>query len=123
MRDDGATPLGILASGVASFLAVMKSCGKADGGLLSYLEPGHTLALDIPWHGSDAHMRELSRAFDEILLRHGGRIYLAKDALMTAETFRKMYPRLEEFQRVRKRADPSGRFSSALGRRLGIVDA
>lgn len=109
-------------SGVASFLAVMKSCGKADGGLLSYLEPGHTLALDIPWHGSDAHMRELCGAFDAVLLRHGGRIYLAKDALTTAETFRTMYPRLAEFQRVRRRVDPAGRFSSALGRRLGIVE-
>lgn len=108
-------------SGVASFLAVMKSCGKADGGLLSYLEPGHTLALDIPWHGSDAHMRELCGAFDAVLLRHGGRIYLAKDALTTAETFRTMYPRLAEFQSVRRRVDPAGRFSSALGRRLGIV--
>lgn len=109
-------------SGVASFLAVMKSCGKADGGLLSYLEPGHTLALDIPWHGSDAHMRELCGAFDAVLLRHGGRIYLAKDALTTAETFRTMYPRLAEFQSVRRRVDPAGRFSSALGRRLGIVE-
>jgi decaprenylphospho-beta-D-ribofuranose 2-oxidase len=98
-------------SGVASFLAVMKSCGPADGGLLSYLEPGHTLALDIPWHGSDARM----------LLRHGGRIYLAKDAVTTAETFRRMYPQLADFQRVRRQADPDGRFSSALGRRLGIV--
>jgi len=112
----------VSASGVASFLAVMKSCGAADGGLLSYLEPGHTLALDIPWHRSAAHMRALSGAFDAILLRHGGRIYLAKDALTTAETFRRMYPRLAEFQRVRKRADPHGRFSSALGRRLGIVE-
>ena len=108
-------------SGVASFLAVMKSCGPADGGLLSYLEPGHTLALDIPWHGSDARMRELCSAFDDVLLRHGGRIYLAKDAITTAETFRKMYPQLADFQRVRRQADPDGRFSSALGRRLGIV--
>ena len=108
-------------SGVASFLAVMKSCGPADGGLLSYLEPGHTLALDIPWHGSDARMRELCTAFDDVLLRHGGRIYLAKDAVTTAETFCKMYPRLADFQRVRRQADPDGRFSSALGRRLGIV--
>ena len=112
----------VSASGVASFLAVMKSCGKADGGLLSYLEPGHTLSLDIPWHGSDAHMRELCGVFDAVLLRHGGRIYLAKDAMTPAETFRTMYPRLAEFQRVRKRVDPTGRFSSALGRRLGIVE-
>ena len=108
-------------AGVAPFLAVMKSCGRADGGLLSYLEPGHTLALDIPWKGSAENMRQMCGRLDEVLLRHGGRIYLAKDAMTTAATFRRMYPRLEEFQRIKREIDPLGRFSSALARRLGIV--
>jgi len=32
-----------------SFLAVLKSCGQRDDALLSYLEPGHTLALDFAY--------------------------------------------------------------------------
>jgi FAD/FMN-containing dehydrogenase len=111
----------VAASGAASFLAVLKSCGKADGGLLSYLEPGHTLALDIPFHPMTTP--RLCRQFDEILLRHGGRVYLAKDAMTDAETFAKMYPRLSEFQQLKRRIDPQCRFSSSQARRVGIVTA
>lgn len=111
----------VSASGAASFLAVLKSCGKADGGLLSYLEPGHTLALDIPFDPRTTP--RLCRQFDEILLRHGGRVYLAKDAMTDAETFAKMYPRLAEFQRLKRKVDPQCRFSSSQARRLGIVTA
>ena len=68
-----------------SFLAVLKSCGAASGGLLSYLQPGHTLALDFANTGAD--LRELCGQLDQILLKHGGRLYLAKDSLMSAECF------------------------------------
>jgi decaprenylphospho-beta-D-ribofuranose 2-oxidase len=109
----------IVASGAASFLAVLKSCGYTDGGLLSYLAPGHTLALDIPWRPGETD--ELCRRLDAILLDHGGRLYLAKDALMTAATFRRMYPRLDEFLEVKRRYDPGNRFVSSQAVRLGIV--
>ncbi len=108
----------IAEAGAASFLAVLKSCGDADGGLLSYLEPGHTLALDLPYHPRTTPA--LCRDLDAILLRHGGRLYLAKDALTDAATFRAMYPRLPEFQRIKQRVDPDCRFSSSQARRLGI---
>lgn len=109
----------VVQSGAASFLAVLKSCGEADGGLLSYLEPGHTLALDIPYHPQS--VPELCRRLDRILLDHGGRLYLAKDSLMSAETFRAMYPRMDEFMAVKHRVDPMGRFVSAQARRVGLV--
>jgi decaprenylphospho-beta-D-ribofuranose 2-oxidase len=109
----------VVRSGAASFLAVLKSCGEADGGLLSYLEPGHTLALDIPYH--PRRVPDLCRRLDRILLDHGGRLYLAKDSLMSAETFRSMYPRLEEFLAVKRRVDPDGRFVSAQASRVGLV--
>jgi len=108
----------IVDSGAASFLAVLKSCGEADGGMLSYLEPGHTLALDIPY--AKGTIDDLCRRLDRILLDHGGRLYLAKDAMMGPDTFRAMYPRLPEFLAVRNRYDPSHRFSSSQSRRLGI---
>jgi decaprenylphospho-beta-D-ribofuranose 2-oxidase len=109
----------VVASGAASFLAVLKSCGAADGGLLSYLEPGHTLALDIPYHPRS--VPELCRRLDRILLDHGGRLYLAKDSLMSAETFRAMYPRMDEFLAVKRRIDPDARFVSSQARRVGLV--
>ena len=109
----------VVQSGAASFLAVVKSCGEADGGLLSYLEPGHTLALDIPYRVGAVD--DLCRRCDRIVLEHGGRLYLAKDALMDAATFRAMYPRLDEFLDVKRRYDPSGRFTSSQARRLAIA--
>jgi decaprenylphospho-beta-D-ribofuranose 2-oxidase len=109
----------IAASGQASFLAVLKKCGHADGGVLSFLEPGHTLALDLPYN--PAATPALCRDLDAILLRYGGRLYLAKDAMTDAETFQRMYPRLPEFQRIKRSVDPQSRFSSMQARRLGIV--
>lgn len=107
-------------AGAASFLAVLKSCGASDGGMLSYLEPGHTLALDLPYH--PARTPTLCRQLDRILLDHGGRLYLAKDALTDAETFREMYPRLAEFQAVKRRVDPDCRFVSSQALRVGLVE-
>ncbi len=104
----------------ASFLSVLKTTGPASGGMLSYLEPGHTLALDLPNTGEP--LRRLARRLDEILLRHGGRLYLAKDALTTAETFAAMYPTLPAFRAVKARLDPNRRFVSNQARRLGIVE-
>jgi decaprenylphospho-beta-D-ribofuranose 2-oxidase len=104
----------------ASFLSVLKTTGPASGGMLSYLEPGHTLALDLPNTGEP--LRRLAHRLDEILLRHGGRLYLAKDALTTAEAFAAMYPTLPAFRAVKARLDPNRRFVSIQARRLGIVE-
>jgi FAD/FMN-containing dehydrogenase len=109
----------VSASGQASFLAVLKSCGAADPALLSYLGPGHTLALDLPF---DNRLRELASELDNTLLKHGGRLYLAKDACMNKEKFAAMYPNLERFRQVKARVDPQDLFVSAQARRVGIVD-
>jgi decaprenylphospho-beta-D-ribofuranose 2-oxidase len=103
----------------ASFLAVLKSSGPASGGMLSYLYPGHTLAMDFPNTGDD--LLAALRGIDRILLDHGGRVYLAKDAVTTPESFREMYPRLPEFLEVKHRVDSENRFASTLSRRLGIA--
>jgi decaprenylphospho-beta-D-ribofuranose 2-oxidase len=103
-----------------SFLAVLKSCGPASGGLLSFPAPGYTLALDLPHTGSDllATLAEL----EAIVLREGGRIYLAKDACLRAEAFEAMYPRLPAFCEARAKVDPEGRLASSQARRLGLVE-
>lgn len=105
--------------GLASFLAVIKSCGPSNSGLLSYLHEGVTLALDIPNKGPK--LLEMARQLDEVLLDHGGRLYLAKDALMSARTFSRMYPNKEAFLEVKSRYDPHNRFSSDQARRLNLV--
>ncbi|MFT4559241.1 MAG: decaprenylphospho-beta-D-ribofuranose 2-oxidase, partial [Planctomycetaceae bacterium] len=109
----------IVASGRGSFLAVLKSCGAASPGLLSFLDRGHTLALDFKNTGPDLLI--LAQKLDRIVLQHGGRLYLAKDATMNAETFATMYPRLPEFREVQSMIDPNGKFISSQARRLQIV--
>jgi decaprenylphospho-beta-D-ribofuranose 2-oxidase len=106
-------------SGIGSFLTVLKSLGPADDGLLSFPMPGKTLAVDLPYTGPK--VVETLHRLDRIVLDYGGRVYLAKDACMTRESFVAMYPRLPEFQRVKSQIDPSARFSSSQARRLGIV--
>lgn len=107
------------ASRRASFLAVLKRLGAQGSGLLSFPMAGYTLALDLPIR--DDGLFSLLNKLDEIVLQHGGRVYLAKDARLSAESFRAMYPRYEEWLKIKNTVDPEHRFSSSLSRRLGIV--
>ena len=109
----------IVNSRLASFLAVLKRTGDANEGMLSFCKPGITLALDLPNAG--APLRELAARLDQLLVDYGGRLYLAKDSLTSAEVIAKMYPRLDEFRAVKSRIDPHGRFTSAQAKRLRIV--
>jgi decaprenylphospho-beta-D-ribofuranose 2-oxidase len=102
----------------ASFLAVLKTFGEQNPGLLSHPMKGYTLTLDLPNRGDlTGFLAEL----DTILLDHGGRLYLAKDAVATPDMIAAMYPRLDEFKAIQKRLDPKGVLSSSMARRLGLV--
>lgn len=110
----------VLASGFGSFLAVLKRFGgDGPGRMLSFPSPGYTLALDFPYRGPDL-LRLLDR-LDEVVIEHGGRVYLAKDARLRPEAFRAMYPELPRWLGVKRRVDPENRFSSDLSRRLEIA--
>ncbi|MBS1724631.1 MAG: FAD-binding oxidoreductase [Armatimonadetes bacterium] len=101
----------------ASFLAVLKRFGPQGQGMLSFPMEGLTLALDIPF---TEDLLPFLDGLDDIVMRHGGRIYLAKDARMKPEAFRAGYPRIDEFCDIRKRYDPEGKFDSNLASRLGL---
>jgi len=101
-----------------SFLAVLKRLGPQGSGLLSFPMAGYTLALDLPIRNNG--LFEFINKLDEIVLRHGGRVYLAKDARLSAKSFHVMYPRYPEWLAIKNAADPQNRFSSSLSRRLGI---
>ncbi len=100
-------------------LAVLKKTGPANDGMLSYLRPGITMAIDVPNRGES--LRQAARSMDAILLKHGGRLYLAKDSLAEAGTIYQMYDRLDEFRAAKEKVDPQGRFDSSLARRLELV--
>ena len=99
----------------ASFLAVLKTLGGEGRGLLSFPLRGYTLALDLPRRADTA---ELFARLEAVTLDHGGRIYLAKDALVSPGGFQRMYPKLGEFRRVLETVDPKSRFTSDMARRL-----
>jgi hypothetical protein len=56
----------------------------------------------------------------DILLEHGGRVYLAKDQLLSAKQFETMYPKHEEFKSVLEKYHLGKHFQSAMSQRLGI---
>lgn len=105
-------------AGAASFLAVLKRMGPSSPGWLSFPAPGFTLALDVP---NRPGIADLLRRLDERVLAAGGRIYLAKDALLTPASVRAMYPRLPEFLALKAELDPDNRLTSDLARRLELT--
>ncbi len=107
----------LTAEGVPSFLSVIKDCGAEGDGMLSFPMPGTPMALDIPVRASGA-TADLVARLDEYVIAAGGRVYLAKDAFTTAESFRAMEPRLDAWKKVRGHWDPEGRFASAQSVRI-----
>lgn len=102
----------IAKSGQGSFLAVLKTFGnRPSAGMLSFAQPGVTLALDFPNQGPAT--LALFTKLDAIVQEAKGRIYLGKDARMPRELFEAGYPQLHTFLKYR---DPG--ISSEMSRRL-----
>ncbi len=99
-------------NGQGSFLAVLKQFGSIKSpGILSFPRPGTTLALDFAFHGTST-LRLLDK-LDLITRDTGGAVYPAKDAHMSAASFKQYFPQWETFSQY---IDPA--FSSSLWRRV-----
>jgi len=98
--------------GQGSFLSVLKIFGNiASPGLLSFPREGVTLALDFPNRGKKSFL--LLDALDKIVTEADGAVYPAKDARMSATSFKSYYPNWKEFEQY---IDPH--FSSSFWRRV-----
>jgi FAD/FMN-containing dehydrogenase len=104
-------------AGKGSFLAVLKRFGAANQNLLSFPRAGLTLTLDFKYETS---LLPLLDELDAMVLAHGGRIYLAKDARMSEAVFKQSYPNWEAFIAIKDRVDPDGLFASMQSNRLGL---
>jgi decaprenylphospho-beta-D-ribofuranose 2-oxidase len=102
----------------APFLGTLKRFGPASGADLSFPLPGWSLAIDMP--AARPGLGSLLDDIDGQVASAGGRVYLAKDARMTRQAFRRMYGDLAGWRSVRAELDPSGVFRSDLGRRVGL---
>ena len=100
--------------GMGSFLAVLKLFGEGDG-LISFPLRGYTLALDFPMRKG---LFEFLDHLDELVLAHGGRIYLTKDARMKRDVFWKSYPGAEKFKKIILDVNPSLKWKSKQAERL-----
>jgi FAD/FMN-containing dehydrogenase len=102
----------IAQSGMGSFLAVLKKFGDIRSpGMLSFPRDGYTLTLDFQNQGPRS--AELFKKLDAIVLSAGGRLYPAKDAMMSPELFQSGYPLWREFSRF---VDP--KFTSQFWQRV-----
>jgi FAD/FMN-containing dehydrogenase len=87
-------------SGTGSFLTVIKRCGDLPSpGLLSFPQPGTTLALDFPQ--TEHLVTTLFPRLDAIVRETGGRLYPAKDGHMRGEDFRSSYPAWQQIEAIR----------------------
>jgi FAD/FMN-containing dehydrogenase len=99
-------------SGFGSFLTVLKNFGPMPSlGMLSFVRPGTTLAIDFPNRGEPT--LRLLESLDEITRSAAGAVYPAKDARMSASSFQSYFPAWREFTKF---IDP--KFSSSFWRRV-----
>ncbi|HLH66375.1 MAG TPA: FAD-binding oxidoreductase [Solirubrobacteraceae bacterium] len=107
-------------SGIPCYLAVLKDFGTAAAAPLSFPIRGFTLAMDLP--AAAPGLSGLLDSLDELVAQAGGRVYLAKDRHVRAQTLAAMYPALARWRAVRDRLDPKRLWRSDLGVRAGLVE-
>jgi decaprenylphospho-beta-D-ribofuranose 2-oxidase len=108
----------IAASRHSSGLNVLKRFGAGNQAPLSFPQPGWTVTVDFP---ITSGLHRFCDELDELVLEAGGRLYLAKESRTTGATFKRGYPRFEEWRKARDAADPQGIFVSDMARRLELT--
>jgi FAD/FMN-containing dehydrogenase len=105
----------ITRSKLGSTVAAIKPLKKS-GGLMSFPINGYTMAVDFAYNDK---LWILLDELDNIVIQHGGRVYLAKDSRLNAENFRKMYSgSLDEWEATRGKYKVENRFNSTMFERL-----
>ncbi len=103
--------------GMGSFLAVLKLYGAENKNWLSFPLEGYSLALDFKMQSGLAEF--ISDLTDQVVAL-GGRVYLAKDALLSKEQFEQSYAHVEQFRALRKELNLNCHFQSLQSQRLGL---
>ncbi|MEZ4846412.1 MAG: hypothetical protein R2877_05560 [Bdellovibrionota bacterium] len=101
----------------ASFLAVLKLFGQKNENYLSFPIEGYTLSLDFQ---IDDRLFSFLQELNQIVIAHGGRVYLTKDVCLSQSDFERMYAGgIQDFQNARRKFDAM-KFTSLQSRRLGL---
>lgn len=104
-------------TGLGSFLAVLKLYGPSNDNWLSFPIEGYSLALDFKM---TPDIPKFIHALTDEVIALGGRVYLAKDALMTASQVEASYPLAGKFKDFRKTQELDNYFRSIQSIRLGL---
>lgn len=99
------------------FGASLRAFSGQSRGLLSFPMPGYSLTLTMQRSASN---ELLMHELHAITLAYAGRVYLAKDACLTPQDFRQMYPRWQEFAELRVAIDPNQIMHSSMAHRLDL---
>ncbi len=84
---------------------------------LSFYQDGWSVAVDFSEKYFDLSYFE---EFMNKLLELEGKIYLAKDSLLSEKYFKLMYPNFKNWEKVVKKLDPNSKFQSQMSNRLGL---
>jgi len=104
----------ITKSGLASFLAVLKTFGDVPSlGMMSFPLPGFMFALDFPVKPGITF--PLMQRLGDMTRDYGGRLYSAKDACMTPGQFQAFYPQWQSFARYKDPAITSSFWERVTG--------
>ena len=105
--------------GQASPMAVLKLLGPENDNYLSFPMQGYTLAVDFK---NCPSIFPLLKNLDKIVNYYGGRIYLAKDARVSKDSFEKNYSKVNYFRNYRNVDIQKNKinFGSKQSSRLGL---
>jgi len=99
-------------------LCSIKKLSKNETDLnLSFVQDGWTVAVDF----SEINFnKSYLRKFYRELIKHGGKVYLAKDSTLEKEEFLEMYDNFYDWKKIVKKIDPENLFQSQLSKRLDL---
>lgn len=97
-------------------LSVLKLLTHSGLGMLSFCSPGFTLAIDFI---NNEHSQQAIQEMNQLVALNQGKIYLAKDLLLTTDQFRLMYPNHHQFTQIVK--EYQSPMNSDMAQRLGLV--
>lgn len=103
-----------------NYLSVLKR-HRPDDFLMSYALDGYSMAMDFRvTKGNRTRVVQLTRELDEIVLKYGGRFYLAKDSTLRPEIAAAYLGEetLTRFRALKQRLDPNRLLESNLWRRV-----
>ena len=99
-------------------LAVLKTMGEGnDKSPLSFPMKGFTLAMDLP---KSARSITFIKNMNDLVIKAGGRVYLAKDALLSKDEFAQMYPGMKTFKNLLSDIDPDAKWQGYQSKRLNL---